>query len=246
MSTDSPSQSILNPLTSFRGVFQRCTAVIFDFDGTLALTGSAWDRVNKGIFECRGVATPETYEHDIQGMTLQQIAVSVLKGKYGEYFPESVEQILAKLNSLVDESFYGVPLVDGAEAFIRLAAAAGKKIAIGTASPTLIVHRAFEGRGNLLSLIDHIVSCEDVGVSKPDPEVYHECLRRLGTPREDAIIFEDSFVGLQAAKRADVGAIICITMGTDLSENKARYCDFNITNFADPDFEAVLVGFLAQ
>jgi beta-phosphoglucomutase-like phosphatase (HAD superfamily) len=54
---------------------------------------------------------------------------------------------------------------------------------------------------------DSIVCGEDVQRKKPDPEVYHLCLARMGVAPQAAIAFEDSGVGLKAALAAGIRTV---------------------------------------
>ncbi|MCA9731168.1 MAG: HAD family phosphatase [Deferribacteres bacterium] len=49
---------------------------------------------------------------------------------------------------------------------------------------------------------DVIISKEDVTMHKPDPEAYLKALKRLDTAPKNALVFEDSSVGIQAGLRA--------------------------------------------
>jgi sugar-phosphatase len=54
---------------------------------------------------------------------------------------------------------------------------------------------------------DVIVTADDVTQGKPDPEVYELAAARLGIPAEACLVFEDSLVGIVAARRAGMRAI---------------------------------------
>ena len=43
--------------------------------------------------------------------------------------------------------------------------------------------------------------------SKPDPEIYLYTLSRLGLPKEDCLVVEDSVYGIQAAKAAGLKVV---------------------------------------
>ena len=52
-----------------------------------------------------------------------------------------------------------------------------------------------------------IISSDDVKEKKPDPEPYVLALKRLNIPPENAVIFEDTPSGVEAAIRANVRVI---------------------------------------
>lgn len=60
---------------------------------------------------------------------------------------------------------------------------------------------------NLLDFFDLIVCGDDVKKGKPDPEVYNITLSKLNISSEEALIFEDSIAGIQAANNANVNII---------------------------------------
>lgn len=63
----------------------------------------------------------------------------------------------------------------------------------------------------LVDIFDLILTREDVTKSKPDPEGYIKAMDFFGASGEESIIFEDSDVGVEAAKRA--GAHVYIVSG---------------------------------
>lgn len=64
---------------------------------------------------------------------------------------------------------------------------------------------------NVLSLFDLVLTREDVEKSKPNPEGFNKAMKIFGSDISETIIFEDSEVGLEAAKRS--GAFYYKTYG---------------------------------
>ncbi len=68
-------------------------------------------------------------------------------------------------------------------------------------------------RGGLLGCLglrdrfDAVVTAEDVRLGKPDPEVYLLAADSIGVPSVQCLVFEDSVVGVQAARRAGMRVI---------------------------------------
>lgn len=63
-------------------------------------------------------------------------------------------------------------------------------------------------RFNLVDLFDLILTHDDVKNSKPDPEGYLKAMDYFGCSGEEAVVFEDSDVGVEAAERAGVKVYI--------------------------------------
>ncbi len=64
-----------------------------------------------------------------------------------------------------------------------------------------------------------MVSGDEVTHSKPDPEIYLTAARKLGADPPSCVAFEDSFVGVEAAKRAGMK---CVALGTSFPMDELR------------------------
>lgn len=65
----------------------------------------------------------------------------------------------------------------------------------------------FDKRFNLLDLFDYVITGEDVTHGKPNPEVYNFTMSLANTLPSDTLVFEDSDVGITAAKNANTNVI---------------------------------------
>lgn len=61
---------------------------------------------------------------------------------------------------------------------------------------------------NITDGIDGIISGDDVSQSKPSPEPFFEAMRREGVSPEETIIFEDSQVGVEAARQSGAQYVV--------------------------------------
>jgi sugar-phosphatase len=66
-----------------------------------------------------------------------------------------------------------------------------------------------------------IVTADDVVMGKPDPEVYELAAARLKVPAEACLVFEDSLVGIEAARRAGMRAVGVTTAHSDAELREA-------------------------
>jgi len=72
-------------------------------------------------------------------------------------------------------------------------------------------------KNNVTNLLDHflgkeqlfdvIITGEDVKLGKPDPECYTLAIRALGVSADGCLVFEDTKVGVEAARRAGTQVI---------------------------------------
>jgi HAD superfamily hydrolase (TIGR01509 family) len=99
-------------------------------------------------------------------------------------------------------------LMPGVERVVRELHALGVTLAITTSAAGDVVDlllRRFEIR-DLFALI---VDGTEVKTGKPDPEGYLLTARKLGVDPRDCVVFEDSHVGVQAAKAA---GMVCVAV----------------------------------
>jgi dTDP-glucose pyrophosphorylase len=70
----------------------------------------------------------------------------------------------------------------------------------------------------IIDLFTFTVSNEDVGAPKPDPEIYTLCHQKAGVSPYETLIFEDSPIGLTAA-RASGSRVVCVPTPSALTEH---------------------------
>ena len=85
-------------------------------------------------------------------------------------------------------------------------------MAVASGGPAAIVLPSLKAAA-LLPLFDAIVTFDDVGRAKPEPDIFLEAARRLSVRPAGCLVFEDSREGIKAAMRAgmrsvDVAAIL--------------------------------------
>lgn len=94
----------------------------------------------------------------------------------------------------------------------------GIKIAVASNSIRSTVDQCLTSLG-IISLVDYIVSNEDVKFCKPHPEMYWKVMSYFGTLPQNTVIFEDSFVGKLAATDSN-SKLIQVKNRADLSLEK--------------------------
>jgi HAD superfamily hydrolase (TIGR01509 family) len=107
----------------------------------------------------------------------------------------------------------GLLSVPGVSGFLDDLARLGVPRAVGTSATRGDAVSLLEGLG-LRRYFDVIVTADDVRFGKPNPEVYLESARRLGATPAACVVFEDSVVGVQAARSAGMRAIGVTTAHT--------------------------------
>ena len=92
-----------------------------------------------------------------------------------------------------------------------------KRLAVASNSPRPFVHQALQEIG-LLESFDAIVTIEDVRERKPNPQMFFLAAQRLGVDPARCLIFEDSGIGLQAARAGNFPAVLVLNPGNPLPD----------------------------
>ena len=126
---------------------------------------------------------------------------------------EKKKLIIAKDKQYQSALKPNLKLIPGLYDFLKAAHIAGIKVAIGSAAAMFNINFVLDGL-DIRKYIDAIVSADDVGQSKPDPETWLECIKRLNVDPKDCLVFEDTPKGAESARNAGLSCMIITTLHT--------------------------------
>lgn len=168
-------------------------AALFDLDGVLidseTLYTGFWEKVGK----THHLPSP-TFALDIKGTTLNDILTTYFAA------PEIRADVDRMLHEFENEIVY--PVFPGALEFVDRLRSKGMKTVIVTSSDDKKMEFLFGQHPDFSSHFDAIVTASDVSRSKPDPEPYLVGAAKAGCSPNECVVFEDSFQGLEAGRRA--------------------------------------------
>lgn len=195
---------------------------LFDLDGVLINTEPLYTAFWEQVGHKYKLPSP-TFAYDIKGTTLKDIL--------SRYFPDKATQddLINMVHQFEDNIVY--PVFDGVKEFLDSLQTAGWKIAIVTSSDNTKMEYLFGQLPWMKSRFDTIVTGSMVSRSKPDPEGYLTAARLLGCNPADCVVFEDSFQGLEAGRRA--GAKVVALATTNTRESLTGKADLIIDNFSE-------------
>ncbi len=177
--------------------------LIFDCDGTLVdtmpLHYQAWlEYVQK--FKAH---FPEDLFYDLAGAPSEKIT-EVLNEKFG--YQLDPQRTAKEKEKLFLEKY--LPQAQPIEPVIAIAREYKGKLplAVATGGIPPVVKSALKAIG-MAGFFDAIVTSEDVEHGKPAPDTFLEAARRLNVEPEHCVVFEDSEMGLEGARRANMTVV---------------------------------------
>ncbi len=202
-------------------------AVVFDMDGVLIDSGAHHREAWRAMLADVGVAPPTDFWRITIGRPSEE-AVELLLGRR---LPDGEALRLARLkrDHYVRLVRRGLLPIAGAPQFVAALARADVPRAVGTSASRYDTERLLSQLG-LRPHFDVVVTADDVRRGKPDPEVYLQAAEALAVPPDACLVFEDSVVGVHAARTAGMRAI-GVTTAHSAAELGAAGAERTIADF---------------
>ncbi len=178
---------------------------LFDWDGTLVDSMPFWYALPERYCKEKGVSYDPALQHIIGTMTMVQAADALTKLLALDQPPETTFE---EFKRIVRKAYWEeIPLKPGVLDTLRAFHEAGVRMGIASASDKELITCTLPRLG-LDGLVDVVCTCTDPGDGRgkeDSPEVYRECLRRLGGDPalpEQAVIFDDALFAARTAAAA--------------------------------------------
>ena len=201
-------------------------------DGLLIDSEPLWQEAEINVFRSVGVPLTRELCRETVGVRLDE----VVRHWYEKFpwHPESVEVVEARILEEIGRLIVsrGKPM-PGVRETIDLLRAAKYELAVASSSPLRLVRTALETFG-LIENFSVLHSAEAEGKGKPHPAVYLSAMSRLGVDPSNCIAFEDSAIGVRAAKSAGAW-VIAVPESADISSPAFADADVvlsSLTNFS--------------
>lgn len=176
--------------------------LIFDCDGTLVDTPPVYAHAWATAFRFAGKEiTPEWYFK--RGGMSEHVLMDQFEREFG--IPLSREKIVGIARETFLKELHRLQEISAITGIARQNKGA-LPMAVASGGPQAIVIPTLNVTG-LRPLFDTVVTIEDVGRAKPEPDLFLEAAKRIGILPAHCLVFEDSPEGLEAANRAGMRAI---------------------------------------
>ena len=177
--------------------------LIFDCDGTLADTMPVHYRAWTAVLGKHGITFTEERFYSLGGMPTAKI-IPILSAESGV----AVIDVPAMTNEKESMFLEFLHTIQPIQKVFQIADSHRGKMPMAVASggyrrivEKTLSHIKTDG------WFEAIVCAEDTPRHKPEPDVFIEAARRLGVHPSQCVVFEDTEIGLEAARRAGTTAV---------------------------------------
>lgn len=178
-------------------------AVIFDLDGVIADSHPIHEAAWKTLFAERGL--------DAENLNLDFLYAGQPRGEifrhfFGQLPDAKIETMSRRKDELYTALVHKLQPKPGLVQVLKELAAAGVKMAVGTSAQ----------RRRTLETLDHfgiaerfgaVVTGDDVGATKPAPEVFLRAAALVHAQPANTVVVEDSPIGIEAARAAGMKCV---------------------------------------
>lgn len=192
-------------------------AAIFDFDGTLFDSMWVWTQLDHDFLRSFGVEPPPGIGREVEAMTIRQ-ACEHFRRRFG--LEETADQLMDRMLDMTAHA-YAHQIQPFGWALEYLPRLGRQKV------PAFIVTAGHENhvqaalaRCGLAGYFSGILTPENTGLTKAQPEIFLLAARHMEVEPADCLVFEDS---LHAAQTARLAGFPVALMGPDKRPQKIHY-----------------------
>lgn len=199
-------------------------------DGVLIDSEGLYKTLEQKLFEEVGARVSHEEHVSYQGSS-NSVMWSLIREKH--HLAPSTEELVRVTEEKVIDYFSSLSAIDpmpGVIEILDFLKGKGVKIALASSSSIDVIRLVLE-KTAMKTYFDAVTDCTEAGAGKPDPAIFRLTQQKLGIPKENCVIIEDSTNGIRAANAA---GIYCIAFNGPGSEHQDQSASkMIISKFAD-------------
>jgi HAD superfamily hydrolase (TIGR01509 family) len=209
-------------------------AVLFDLDGVLVDSEPWWDEVRVEFARDNNRPWgPDDQRAVMGGNSREWAGVMRERLDLGHLEQDAIQDAIVAGVVAKYRAAAVLPLIPGAVETVRRVAAT-HPVAIVSSAHRAVIEAAVDALG-LGSILDEIVSSDDVTAGKPDPAVYVLAAARLGVDPGRCLVVEDSVNGVRAGKDAGMTVALVPNASVPPARGAVELADLVLAGIADLD-----------
>lgn len=203
-------------------------AILFDMDGLMFDTETAYSIVQTEMFRKRGKEFTLAIKRPLMGKRANEVIERIIDIWGTKERPENVLQEQDELLKRVFKE--SVAKLSGLDEIIQFLVQNNIRRCIGTSSRKFLVDILLE-KYNLTNKFEFVVSGDLVSRGKPDPEIYNRCIEKIKLSPTECLVLEDSLNGVRAGIAA--GCFVCAIPSEFTHEEDFSSATFIAESLAD-------------
>jgi sugar-phosphatase len=194
-------------------------AAIFDMDGTLVDSEACWRLAEQEVFGSVGIQITDEMSTVTAPLSPRQVTAHWYSVRpWSEPSLESMaDAVIERVAAMMRQNCRALP---GVREILAHCASRSWRVALASNSPDKLCRLVLSELG-IAGCFEAVISADDVECGKPDPAIYLLAARRLGVEPAECLAFEDSIIGVRAARAAGM-SVVAIAPGLRFPVAEAR------------------------
>jgi beta-phosphoglucomutase family hydrolase len=208
--------------------------VIFDMDGTLVDNMKYHMKAYHVFFQKYGIdMTDEEFLSKSNGKTNNDI----MRWLFGADISQDRVNELSNEKEALYRDLYAphMILAPGLKPIMEQLHAEGVPMAVGSSAINENINFVLDGL-EIRKYFKAIVDSSQVAKGKPDPEVFLKCAKGIGIEPQNCVVFEDAWIGIDAAHSAGMKVI---TITTVLTREQLKKGDVIVDSFTEVNVDTI-------